>query len=133
MHFLPQLLFPIFYPKFWPSVEQDNSDFFFLWHLVGWSLLGFPEFSTCWQMFIRCPIIKDLVMDVLVRQVLKGLQSLHFALWLVRYTLHRPGFSSSFSQAVLGMMSIYDRIYQQSGMDGVFKRVYQTMPFLPLD
>ena len=32
----------------------------------------------------QCPIIKDLVMDVLVGHVLKGLPYLHLALWLLR-------------------------------------------------
>ena len=32
----------------------------------------------------HCPIIKDLVMDVLVSSVLKGLPYLHLTLWLLR-------------------------------------------------
>ena len=31
----------------------------------------------------QCPIVKDLVVDVSVGQVLKGLQYLHLTLWLL--------------------------------------------------
>ena len=34
----------------------------------------------------HCPVIKDLVMDVLVSQVLKGMSYLHLTLWLLRDT-----------------------------------------------
>ena len=32
----------------------------------------------------HCPVVKDLDMDVLVGQVLKGLLYLHLSLWLLR-------------------------------------------------
>ena len=32
----------------------------------------------------HCPVIKDLIMDVLLGQVLKGLPYLHLTLWLLR-------------------------------------------------
>ena len=45
---------------------------------------------------------KDLVMDVLVGHMLKGLPYLHLTLWLLRDMLQREGFSSSICQAVAG-------------------------------
>ena len=47
-----------------------------------------PWFPTVLKMLAdvpwHCPIIKDLIMDVLVYQVLEGLLYLHLTLWLLR-------------------------------------------------
>ena len=33
---------------FWQNMSQVNSDFLFWWHLAGWRLQGFLQFSKCW-------------------------------------------------------------------------------------
>ena len=38
--------------KFWQNLSMVNSDIWFWWCHVGCRLLGFPQFSTCWQMFL---------------------------------------------------------------------------------
>ena len=51
----------------------------------------------------QCPLVKDLIEDVLVGQVLKGLQYLHLTLWLLSNVCYVDrGFSSSVCQAVVG-------------------------------
>ena len=47
----------------------------------------------------QCTIIKDLIMDVSVGQVFKGLLFLHFTFWLFRYVCCTCKFSSSVCQA----------------------------------
>ena len=49
-----------------------------------------------------CPIIKDLIVDVLVGQMLKSLPYLHLTLWLPSNLCYADGFSSSVCQAVVG-------------------------------
>ena len=62
----------------------------------------------------QCPIIKDLILDVLVGHVLKGLSYLHLTLWLLTDVLHRQGFCSSVSQAVVGATWVStSKVYQQ--------------------
>ena len=34
------------------TCQQSTQTFDFWWLHVGWRLLGFPPFSTCWQMFL---------------------------------------------------------------------------------
>ena len=62
-----------------------------------------------------CLIIKDLVMDVLVGQVLKGLPYLHLTLWLLSDVCYAGrGFSSLVCQAVVGATQVYtSKVYQQ--------------------
>ena len=80
--FHPPELVPLVLPKF--LAEYVKSDVWFWWHHVGWRLLGSPQFSTCWQTFLwQCFTIKDLIIDVLVGQALKGLPYLHLTLWLL--------------------------------------------------
>ena len=60
------------------------------------------------------PIVKDLVVDVLVGQVLKGLHYLHLTLWLLGNICYADGFSSSVCQAVAGATrTSMSRVYQQ--------------------
>ena len=62
----------------------------------------------------HCPIIKDLVIDVLVGHVVKGLPYLHLTLWLFRYVCCADGFSSSVCQAVVGAtLASVTKVYQQ--------------------
>ena len=49
-----------------------------------------------------CPIVKYLVVDVLVGQVLRGLLYLHLTLWQLSNVCYADGFSSSVCQVVVG-------------------------------
>ena len=49
-----------------------------------------------------CPMVKDLIRDILVDWELKGLQSLHISLWLLKDALHRQRFSSLDCQLAVG-------------------------------
>ena len=61
-----------------------------------------------------CPIIKDLIMDVSVGQVLKGVPYLHLTLWLFSNVCYTDGFSSSVCQAVAGAtQASMSEVYQQ--------------------
>ena len=61
------------------------------------------------------PIIKDLIINILVGQALKGLQYLHLnPLAAQQCVLHKQGFSSSVCQAVAGAtQTSTSRVYQQ--------------------
>ena len=86
----------------------------------------------------QCPIIKDLIMDVSVGQMLKGVPYLHLTLWLLSNVLYRQRFSSSVCQAVGGreLKCLCQRSTSsvgRNGQVGVLDRVYQTMPSLLLN
>ena len=85
-----------------------------------------------------CPIIKDLVMDVSVGQVLKGLQYLHLTLWLLSDVCYAD--RGSLPWSVRWWWGQLECLHQRStssagenGPVGVLDRVYQTMPSLPLN
>ena len=85
-----------------------------------------------------CPIIKDLIMDVLVGQVLKGLPYLHLTLWLLSNVCYADKGSSP--QSVRQWWGQLKCLCQRStssvgrnGKVGVPNRVYQTMPSLLLN
>ena len=60
------------------------------------------------------PIIKDLIMDVSVGQVLRGLQYLHLTLWQLSDVCYADGFSSSVCQVVAGATRMSTlKVYQQ--------------------
>ena len=68
-------------------------------------LVDFPQ---------QCPIIKDLIMDGSVGQVLKGLHYLHLTLWLLSDMCYADRFSSSVCQAVVGAtQASMSKVYQQ--------------------
>ena len=49
-YMFPPLALVLLVPsKFRQNVSLGSSDFLFLLHHVAWWLLGFPQFSTCWQ------------------------------------------------------------------------------------
>ena len=52
-----------------------------------------------------CPIVKDLIVDVSVGQVLRGLQSWHLTFWLLRDVFQRQGFSCLICIVVVGVTS----------------------------
>ena len=85
-----------------------------------------------------CPLLKDLVMDVLVGQALKGLQYLHLTLWLLSDVCYTD--RGSLCQSVRQWQGQLKSLCQgstssagRSGLVGVLDRVYQTMPSLPLN
>ena len=85
-----------------------------------------------------CPIVKDLVVDVSVGQVLKGLQYLHLSLWQLSDMCYAD--RGSLSQSVRWWWGQLKHLHQRSissagknGPVGVLNRVYQTMPSLPLN
>ena len=86
----------------------------------------------------QCPIIKDLIMDVLVGHGLKGLLFLHLTLWLLRDVSYTDWVS--LPQSVRHWWVQLEYLHQRStssvgrnGQVGVLKRVYQTMPYLTLN
>ena len=77
-------------------------------------------------------------MDVLVGQVLKGLQYLHLTLWLLSDVCYAN--KGSLPQSLRQWQGQLERLCQGStssaggsGLVGVLDRVYQTMPSLPLN
>ena len=85
-----------------------------------------------------CPIVKDLVMDVWVGQALKGLQYLHLTLWLLNNMYYAD--RGSLPQSVRQWWGQLDCLCQgstssagRSGPVGRLDRVYQTVPYLPLN
>ena len=86
----------------------------------------------------QCPLVKDLVMDVLVGQALKGLQYLHLTLWLLSDMCYAD--RGSLPWSVRQWQRQLKHLHQgstssagRSGPGGVLNRVYQTMPSLPLN
>ena len=84
------------------------------------------------------PIIKDLIVDVSVGQVLKGLQYLHLTVWWLIHVYYAD--KGSLPQSVRQWQGQLKCPHQKStssagrnGLVGVLNRVYQTMPSLPLN
>ena len=90
-------------------MSQINSDFLLLWHLVGWRLLGFPQFSTFWVTF--------LVSSPSDKMKLWISQSAGFPfnpLAAQRSVLCRQGFCSLLFQMVVGVtQASITEVYQQ--------------------
>ena len=85
-----------------------------------------------------CPIIKDLIMDVSVGQVLKGLQYLHLTLWQLSdmYYAGRGSLPQSVRQWWEQLRHLPQRSTSGAGKNrpvGVLNRVNQTMLSLPLN
>ena len=85
-----------------------------------------------------CPLLKDLIMDVLVGQALKGLQYLHLTLWLLsNMCCADRGFLPWSVRQWWGQLECLHQgstsSAGRSGPGGVLDRVYQTMPSLPLN
>ena len=86
----------------------------------------------------QCHVIKDLIMDVSVSQVLKGLPYLHLTLWLLSDVSYAD--RGSLPQSVRQWWGQLECLCQSStssvernGQVSVLDRVYQTMPSLPLN
>ena len=105
--------------------------------LIGgyWAHHSSQHLGRCSSML---PIIKDLIMDVSVSQVHKGLSYLHLTLWLLSNMCYAD--RGSLPQSVRWWWGQLKHLHQRStsnvgrnGQVGVFNRVHQTMPFLPLN
>ena len=86
----------------------------------------------------QCPIIKDLIMNVVVGHVFKGLPYLHLILWLFSNVCYadRSSLPQSFRQWWGQLKHLHQRSTSSIGRNcqvGVLDRVYQTMPSLPLN
>ena len=84
----------------------------------------------------QCSIVKNLVMDVLVGQTLKGLQYLHLTLWQLSNVCYTD--RGSLPQSVRWWQGQLECLHHWStsspgkkGLVGVLDRVYQTMLSLP--
>ena len=84
-----------------------------------------------------CPVVRDLVMDVSIGQVLKGLPYLHLTLWLLRDICCTD--NGSLPQPVMQWLGQFKCLQQRfissvgkKGHVDVLERVYQTMPYLLL-
>ena len=113
--FPPPALIPLVLSRF--LAEHVNSQ---LRHLIlvvpCW--MEAPWLPTILNMLAdipqQFPVIKDLIVDVSVCQVLKGLQYLHITLWQLSDVLCRQGFSSLVCQAVEGTTrASTSKVYQQ--------------------
>ena len=137
--FPPPALVPLVLSKF--LAEHVNGQLRHL-ILVAPCWMEAPWLPTALSMLAdiprQCPIIKDLVMDVLVGWVLKGLRYLHLTLWLLSDVCYAD--KGSLPQSVRWWRGQLERLCHGStssaggsGLVGVLDRVYQTMPSLPLN
>ena len=137
--FPPLALVPLVLSKFLAELVSSQCRHLILrapcWMEAPWlpTVLNMLAYVP-WQ----CPIIKDLVMDVLVSQVLKGLQHLHLTLWQLSNVCYvdRGALPQSLRQWWGQLKHLNQRSTSSAGnngMVGVFARVYQTMPSLPLN
>ena len=85
-----------------------------------------------------CPVIKDHIVDVSVGQAVRGLPYLHLSLWLLSNVCYAN--RGSLPQSVRQLQGQLECLHQRStssvgknGQVGVFDRVYQAMPYLPLN
>ena len=137
--FPPPALVPLVLSKF--LAEHVNGQLRWL-ILVAPCWMEAPWLPTVLNMLADvpwwCPIIKDLIMDVSVGQVLKGLQYLHLTLWQLSDVCYVD--RGSLPQSVNWWWGQLEHLCQRStsstgrnGPVGVLDGVYQTMPSLPLN
>ena len=139
--FPPPALVPLVLSKF--LAEHVNGQLRHL-ILVAPCWMEAPWLPTALSMLAdipqQCPIVKDLVMDVLVGWVLKGLQYLHLTLWLLSDVCYANKGSLPQSVRQWQWQGQLEHLRHRStssaggsGLVGVLDRVYQTMPSLPLN
>ena len=85
-----------------------------------------------------CPIIKDVIMDVSVGQMLKGLPYLHLTLWLLSDVCYADRFSlphcvRQWQGQPKHLCHRSTSSVRRKGQVSVLDRVYQAMPSLPLN
>ena len=137
--FPPLALVPLVLCKF--LAEHVNGQLRHLL-LVAPCWMEAPWLPTVLNMLVdvppQCPLLKNLIIDVSVGWVLKGLQYLHLTLWLLSDMCYTDrGFLPWSVRQWQGQL---ERLCQgstssagRSGPGGVLDRVYQTMPSLPLN
>ena len=134
--FPPLALVPLVLAKF--LAEHVNGQLSHL-ILVAPCWMEAPWLPTVLNMLVdipwQYPIVKDLIMDVSVGQVCKGLRYLHLTLWLLSNVCSVD--KGSLPQSVSGQLECLHQgstsSTGRSGPVGVLDRVYQTMPSLPLN
>ena len=137
--FPPPALVPLVLAKFW--VEHIKGQLICL-ILVAPYWMEAPWLPTVLNMLagipLQCSIIKDLIVDVSVGLVLKGLPYLDLTLWLLSNVSYAD--SGFLSQSVRQCQGQLEHLHQTSTSSvgrnwqvGVLKRLYQTMPYLPLN
>ena len=84
----------------------------------------------------QCPIMKDLIMDVSIGLVLKGVSLLYLTFWLLidMYCIDKGSPPQSVGQWQGLLKHLHQKCMSSVGKNGpvgVDKRVFQTMPLLP--
>ena len=137
--FPPPALVPLVLFKF--LAEHVNSQLRHLL-LVFLCWMEAPWLPTVLNMLAyvprQCPLVKNLIVDVSVVQMLKGLQYLHLTLWLLSDVCYAD--RGSLPWSVRQWWGQLEHLHQgsttsagRSGPGDVLNRVYQTMPSLPLN
>ena len=137
--FPPPALVPLVLSNF--LAEHVNSQLRHLL-LVASCWMEAPWLPTVLNMLVdvpqQFPLLKDVVVDVLAGQVLKGLQYLHLTIWLLSDVCYAD--RGSLPWSVRQWWGQLKHLHQgstssagRSGPGGVLDRVYQTMPSLPLN
>ena len=135
----PLALVPLVLSKF--LAEHVNSQLRHL-ILVAPCWMEAPWLPTVLNMLAdvpqQCPIVKDLIMDVLVGQALKGLQYLHLTLWQLSNVYYTdrgslPQFVRQWQGQLKCLCQRSTSSAGKNGLVGVLNRVYQTMPSLALN
>ena len=137
--FPPPALVPLVLSKF--LVEHVKGQLKWL-ILVALCWMEAPLLPTVLNMLAdvpqQCPIIKDLIVDVSVGQVLMGLTYLHLTLWLLSNVCYadRVSLPQSVRQWCRHLEHLHQRSTNSVGRNeevGVLDRVYQTVPYLSLN
>ena len=132
--FPPAALVSLVLSKF--PLDHVTSQFrFFILMEAPWLSTVFSMLDDIHHWF---PIVNDLIMDVLVGWVLKGVQSLHLTLWLLRdVCCTDKGFLHQCDRQWQGQLTLLQQkltsIAERNGPVGILQRVYQTIPLLPLN
>ena len=113
--FLPPEFVSLLCLNFWWNMSQVKSDFLAWWHLVGWRLLGFPQFLAFWKpCFISVLLQKSFHVHFSRLGVPGSIILAVNPFTAQRCLLSRQGFSSSVCQAVSGAAEVSTaKVYQQ--------------------
>ena len=137
--FSPPAVVPLVLSKF---VAEHITGQFRLFILVGPCWIEAPwlpkVLNTLEDIPHCCPIIKILVMDILIDQVLKGLSSLHLIIWLLRdVCCADKGSFLRLTGSGRGYLSMHNNslpaMFERMGRLVCSVRCCQTMPFVPLN
>ena len=82
-----------------------------------------------WDFPYKCALVKDLVNDVSIDQMIRGLPLLHSTHWQVKDMLHELELSLSVCQAVTGStQSSIIKVYQQFWLEWADWYAYEGVP-----